>query len=35
MPLDPAMVDQGRFDVGAYEAELSSALSNLDVGTTL
>lgn len=33
--LDPAIVEEGSFDVGAYEAELSSAPSNLAVGTKL
>ena len=35
MASDPAVVEEGSFDVGDYEAELSSAPSNLDVGTTL
>ena len=35
MASDPAIVEEGNFDVGDYQAELSSAPSNLDVGTTL
>ncbi|MEE8406441.1 MAG: hypothetical protein V3S32_04760 [Acidimicrobiia bacterium] len=35
MESDPAIVEEGSFDVGDYGAELSSAPSNLDVGTTL
>ena len=35
MTEDPAIVEEGNFDVGAYEAELSDAPSNFDLGTTL
>jgi len=35
MVLDPAIVEEGSFDVGNYESELNLAPSNLEVGTTL
>lgn len=35
MTSDHSIVEEGTFDVGDFEAELSSAPSNLDVGTTL
>ena len=35
MTVDPAIVEQGKFDVDEYGAELSSASANFDLGTTL
>ena len=35
MAPDPAIVEEGTFDVGDFEDELNCAPSNLDVGTTL
>ena len=35
MASDPAIIEEGSFDGRDYEAELSSAPSNFDVGTTL
>ena len=35
MATDPAQIEEGRFDVGDYESELSAAPGNFDVGTTL